>query len=58
MKINLAAKHNDVKDNYPPWYFNLHLKRKPDHIQYQEKKVDNDGSISQYHQGTLQPGKW
>ncbi len=27
MKVNLAAKNNDVKDNYPAGYFNICFKR-------------------------------
>ncbi len=27
MKVNLAAKNNDVKDNYPAGYFNVCFKR-------------------------------
>ncbi len=33
MKINLAAKNNDVKDNYPPGYFNIHFKRIKNKVQ-------------------------
>ncbi len=28
MEINLAAKNNDIKDNYPAGDFSLHFKRK------------------------------
>jgi hypothetical protein len=33
MKINLAAKNDDVKDNYPAGDFNIHLKRIENKVQ-------------------------
>jgi hypothetical protein len=33
MKINLAAKNNDVKDNDPPGDLNIHFKRKENETQ-------------------------
>ena len=34
MKINLAAKNNDVKDNYPSGDINIHFKRIEDEAQH------------------------
>ena len=33
MEINLATKNNDVKNNNPSGYFNIHFKRKENKIQ-------------------------
>ena len=32
MKIYLAAENDDVKDNYPPGYFNIHPERNKNKI--------------------------
>ncbi len=58
MEINLAAKNNDVKDNYPAWDPDLHFKSIKNKIQQQKKCIDDDSAIAQYHQHILQPGQW
>lgn len=34
MEIDLAAKNNDVKDNYPAGDINIHFKRKENETQH------------------------
>ena len=57
MKVNLAAENNDVKNNYPAGNFNISFKRIKYKSQQQKKYINNDGSVTQNHQTTFQPGK-
>ena len=43
MKINLAAKNNDIKDNYPSRNFNINFKREENKIYKQEKCIYHNG---------------
>jgi hypothetical protein len=42
MKINLAAKNDDIKDNYPAGDFSLHLKGKINKVNKQKNYVYKD----------------
>ena len=57
MKVNLAAKNKDVKDNYPAGYFNICFKRVEDKSKQQKQYINNDGRVTQYHKSAFQPGK-
>ena len=57
MKINLAAKNNDVKDNYPAGYCNICFKRVEDKSKQQKQHINNDGRVAQYYKSAFQPGK-
>ena len=57
MKVNLAAKNDDVKDNDPSWNFNIGLKCIKYKDQQQKKCVHNNSGIAQCYQCTFQPGK-
>lgn len=57
MKIKLAAKNDDVKDNHPAWDVNTCLESVKDKSQQQKERIHNDGAVTQYHQGPFQPGK-
>jgi hypothetical protein len=58
MKIKLAHKYDDVKDNYPAGNFNVRFKRIENKDQYQKQGIHHNGSISEDHQDILQPGQW
>ena len=57
MKVNLAAKNNDVKDNYPAGYFNICFKRVENKSKQQKQYINNDGRVTQYYKTAFQPGK-
>ena len=57
MKVNLAAKNNDVKDNYPAGNFNICFKRVEDKSKQQKQHINNNGSVTQYHKSAFKPGK-
>lgn len=49
MKKNLTAEDHDIKDNYPFGYFYTHFHRDKNKIQQQEKSIDDDRTVTQYH---------
>ena len=57
MKVNLAAKNYDVKDNYPSRNFDIGFKRIENKTQEQKKCINYNGSVAKYYKSTLQPGK-
>lgn len=57
MKINLAAKNDHVKDNYPAGNFDTGFKRKENKTQQQKKCINYNGAITQYYKSTFKPGK-
>lgn len=58
MKINLATKNNDVKDNDPSGYGKFYTERKINKVNDEEKCIYNNGCLTQDHQCTLEPGQW
>ncbi len=56
MKINLAAKNNNVKDNYPPRYLNVCFKRIKNETQKQKKRINHNSAIAKDDQCVFKPG--
>lgn len=57
MKVNLAAKNDDAKDNDPAGNFHINPECIKDKAKQQEQRVHQDGSVAQHHKTPLQPGK-
>jgi hypothetical protein len=57
MKINLAAKNYDVKDNNPAGNFYCCFKGIEYKSEQQEQHINHNSRITQYHKSTFQPGQ-
>ncbi|MBK8520586.1 MAG: hypothetical protein IPL54_06760 [Chitinophagaceae bacterium] len=57
MKINLAAKDQDVKDNNPAGYCYCCFKGIEYECKQQKKHINYNSCVTQYHKSAFQPGK-
>jgi hypothetical protein len=57
MKVHLATKNDDVKDNDPAGNFNTRLKCIKNKSEQQEQHIYNDSGVPQCNKSAFQPGQ-